>query len=280
MRFLILDVFSERPFGGNQLGVFPDASGVSTADMQSIARELNFSETTFVLPSSDGRRWPVRIFTPRVELPFAGHPTLGTGAALAHEGLATGAVTLEEKAGPVEVAIERRPGSYFCEMSFERKLDLAEDAPEPNAVAAALSLDAGAVRQAFFAGLGVRFCFVELADRATVDAAVLDRPAFKRLEQTWSAQIFFFARQPGGRLYARMFGPAFGVDEDPATGGASAALVAYLAARTGEASLQIEQGVAMGRPSSIHAAAARAPNGLVRVEVGGACRVFASGTTS
>jgi trans-2,3-dihydro-3-hydroxyanthranilate isomerase len=254
--------------------VFLDAEGLSTEEMQSVARELNFSESTFVLPRSRGR-WPVRIFTPRIELPFAGHPTLGTAAALAHEGLVSQSVTLEQKAGPVDVAIEKRAGSWFCEMSLERKVDLAAEAPDRRAVAAALSIEAGAIRDAFFAGVGARFCFAEVADRTTVDAAAVDRAAFKALANAWSANVFLFARE-ADRLHARLFAPAAGIEEDPATGSAAAALAARFAVQNGEASFRIEQGVAMGRPSFLRAAATRAGEGIARVLVGGGCRVFAT----
>jgi trans-2,3-dihydro-3-hydroxyanthranilate isomerase len=295
--FLILDVFAERPFGGNQLAVFPDARGLSTETMHSLAREFNFAETTFVLPANDRRHTRlVRIFTPRIELPFAGHPTLGTAAALAHEGLVSwngnvADVILEEKAGPVHVAITRNSDSFFCEMSLERPLDAPEESPDRMAVAAALSIDEASIRDAWFAGLGVPFCCVELANRRIVDGAVLDRQAWKqRLAQAWSAQLFFFSKEPGaeGRLYARMFAPAVGVDEDPATGSAAAALVASLAERGASRdraasqevrlALHIEQGVAMGRPSHIYASATSSLGQTTRVRVGGSCRMFASGT--
>lgn len=291
-RFLILDVFSEQAFGGNQLGVFPDARGLSAGAMQALARELNFAESTFVLPAEDGRcDRRVRIFTPKVELPFAGHPTLGTAAALVHEGLtpwqgAGASVVLDEKAGPVEVRVERRGNALFSEMVLRRPLDRPAEVPHRSAVAASLSLPEGDVSDAWFAGLGVPFCFVELADRHAVDRAALDRQAWKsRFAKAWSPHLFCFAAGPpeGSRIYARMFAPGLGVDEDPATGSASAALVASLAERRGgegssaALALEIEQGVAMGRPSRIHASVEPRPGGAPIVRVGGSCSVVASG---
>jgi trans-2,3-dihydro-3-hydroxyanthranilate isomerase len=287
-RFLILDVFAERSFGGNQLGVFPDARGLSAGAMQALARELNFAESTFVLPPTDGKSTClVRIFTPRVELPFAGHPTLGTAAALAHEGLvqwtgAAAAVRLEEKAGPVDVSIERRGDSFVCEMTLRRPLDLPAHAPDRAAIAASLSLAPDEICDSWFAAAGVPFCFVELGDRAAVDRAVLDRQAWKqRLQAAWAPQLYFFSIESEGRLHARMFAPGLGVDEDPATGSAAAALAGSLLARRASAatvSLEIDQGVAMGRPSRIRASASREADGVTCVRVGGECRIVAWGT--
>jgi trans-2,3-dihydro-3-hydroxyanthranilate isomerase len=287
-RFLIIDVFTERPFGGNQLGVFPDARGLPDAAMQKLARELNFAETTFVLPPEQGHTRRVRIFTPRVELPFAGHPTLGTAAALLHEGVvqekAGGAdVVLEEKAGPVAVHVQRRSELLVSEMTLERVLERSDRPPDPDAVAAALTLQPREVLASWFAGLGVPFCFVELKDRAAVDRAVLDRHAFRTgVATSWAPQLFFFAPDPldDSKLYARMFAPALGVDEDPATGSAAAALVASLAERRQQSSLalSIDQGVALGRPSSMQARVELRQGLPPLVRVSGGCVVVAQGS--
>lgn len=284
--FTIVDVFSDRPFGGNQLAVFPDAEGIGDATMQQLAREFNFAETTFVLPPLDpGHTCRVRIFTPRAELPFAGHPTVGTAAVLASlDGEHAGAerrFVLEEGIGPVTVVTDGHTARFHlwspdCETT-------GESAPTA-AVARALSLPETAVVRSWYAGLGVRFCFVHLADADLVDRATLDKTAWRDgVADGWSPHLYLFAGEcrDGARLYARMFAPALGVDEDPATGAASAALVASLAVgeplADGGYSIGIDQGVGMGRPSVIEAAARKEHGRLAEVSVGGHATIVGRG---
>src|SRR3954468_8625922 len=173
-RFFIADVFTDRPFTGNQLGVLPDAEGLSTRAMQAIAREFNFAESTFVLPpSSPAFAAKIRLFTPKAEMPFAGHPTIGTAAVLAHLNRVSvpGTMVLEENIGPVPV--EMTPG--LARLVVERPVEVPSQKPDAAAVAAALSLPPSAVQETWFANSGVRFCYARLKDRATVDQAVLDR---------------------------------------------------------------------------------------------------------
>jgi trans-2,3-dihydro-3-hydroxyanthranilate isomerase len=289
-RFVIADVFTEKAFGGNQLAVFPDARGISDRAMQAIAREFNFSETTFVLPPQDARhRCNVRIFTPSRELGFAGHPTVGTAAVLAHLGLlepkdGMASIVFEEKAGPVslEVHVGRIP--IFATFAVERAVEVGA-APLPRgAVAAVLSLPEDAVLETWFASLGLPFCFAHLADQAAVDRAAIDGAAWStHLAHAWAPDIFLFAGslQPGSRLYARMFAPGVGIVEDPATGSASATLAGTLAARTPEREgtlvWTIDQGVAMGRPSVIEASAEKREGGVLRAMVGGPTVIVAEG---
>jgi trans-2,3-dihydro-3-hydroxyanthranilate isomerase len=290
-RFQIVDVFTASAFSGNPLAVLPDARGLTSAQMQAIAREFNYTETTFVFPDEAAADRPrVRIFTPRAEIDFAGHPTLGTACALVMHGgqaLDPGApvrLTLQENVGPVVVDVERRDGVLHAALTLEGEIETPSGAPSLADAAAALSLDPADVRQAFFAGVGVPFCCVELASEAAVDRAVIDRPAWSRvLAATWGPHVFLFAGrlEDGGALYARVFAPAFGVEEDAATGSACAALVGALASRPeigdGEIRLAIRQGVVMGRPSMIEAVARKRGGRVASVGVAGPVCPVATG---
>lgn len=289
--FVIVDVFSERAFGGNQLAVLLDARGLGDSAMQALAREFNFAETTFVLPPVDAScSHRVRIFTPKTELPFAGHPTVGTAAVLAARaasGDGRAALRFEEGVGPVAVTVEQRDATTFAQFTLERDVEEPVERPDPGAVAAVLSLARERVAEVWFASVGARFCFARLLSAADVDGAQLDRAAWARhLAPAWAPQLFFFAGDfvSGARLYARMFAPALGVEEDPATGSAAAALVGSLAARApaadAEVALVIDQGHAMGRPSRIDAFASRREGRVHRVGVGGACTIVARGVMS
>jgi trans-2,3-dihydro-3-hydroxyanthranilate isomerase len=287
-RFIIADVFTEQAFGGNQLAVLPDARGLSDRAMQSVAREFNFSETTFVLPPSDpAHACRVRIFTPSYEMPFAGHPTVGTAAVLAREGLIPrdGRVVFEEGVGPVAVDVEVSDARAFARLNLDAQVQYAAERPSNAAAAAVLSLPAEAVREAWFASVGVPFAFIHLRDRETVDAAVLDAAAWKaEFEHSAGPSLFFFAGDlaAGSGLYARMFAPDMGIVEDPATGAASVTLAGSLAdrlpEREGTFTWQIDQGVKMGRPSRIEAAATKRDGRAVRVMAGGAAVIVAEGT--
>jgi len=286
-RFHILDVFTASPYAGNQLAILPEADGLSAGAMQKIAREFNFAETTFVLPATDpANTRRVRIFTPQAEIDFAGHPTIGTACALVMQGhvdRGAGRLILEENIGPIAVDVARRDGVFHGTMTLGGRVDLPPDAPSPGDLAAALSLAPAEVRQGFFAGVGTPFCFVELSSAAAVDRAAIDRAAWKAsLAGAWSPHLFLFSRglEEGG-LHARMFAPALGIEEDPATGSACAALVGALASRPGtpdgELRLRIAQGVAMGRPSEIEASAHRRGGAVTSISVGGAVAYVASG---
>jgi trans-2,3-dihydro-3-hydroxyanthranilate isomerase len=276
--YLIADVFTSRPFGGNPLAVVPDAAGLSPAQMQAMAREFNLSETTFVLaPTTPGADAQVRIFTPTAELPFAGHPTIGTAAVLARLGRVptSGRLVLQEAIGLVPVTIHGAPPATECTLTLDA-------APEPlptppsHAVAAALSLPEAALHDRWAAALGIRFAFARLESPAAVDAARPDATVWRRHPDL--PPIYLFAETEPGRLHARMFGPPVGVEEDPATGSAAAILAGSLAARTQRGVvLAIRQGVAMGRESLIQAEA-RLEAGMVRsLRVGGASVIVAAG---
>ena len=265
--FHLVDVFSSTPFGGNQLAILPDATGISTEGMQKIAREFNFPESTFVLPKNDtANSYRVRIFTPRAELNFAGHPTIGTACALVMKQHAQTVdpirLILEENIGPVMVDVAQRNGGYHGTLTLSVKIDAPGGAPAPADLAAVLSIEPADVSQSFFAGAGLPFCFAHLKSNEAVDRAAVNRAAWTAtLSRAWSPNLFFFAGdlQDGGNLYARMCAPALGVEEDPATGSACAALVGAMASKHdfgGTAyRLSIQQGVSMGRRSEIEAEA-------------------------
>jgi trans-2,3-dihydro-3-hydroxyanthranilate isomerase len=286
--FHIVDVFSATPFGGNQLAVLPDAAGISAEGMQKIAREFNFGETTFVLPKNDPNTYRVRIFTPRTELDVAGHPSVGTACALVmaqHVRLNDPIrLILEENVGPVIVEVARRNGGYHGTLTLSGKIEAPSGAPSPADVAAVLSLEPAEVRRVFFAGAGVPFCLAQLSSNEVVDRAAINRAAWAAtLSRAWSPHIFFFAGnlQDGGKLYARMWAPALGIEEDSATGAACAALVGAMASTPefgGTAyRLSIQQGVAMGRRSDIDAEARKSDGVVTSVSVGGATTYVASG---
>ena len=287
--FHVVDVFSSTPFGGNQLAVLPGAVGISTEGMQKIAREFNFGETTFVLPKTDApNTYRVRIFTPRVELDFAGHPSVGTACALVmkqHVRLSEPVrLILEENVGPVTVDVTRRNGGFHGTLTLSGKIDTPTGAPAPADFAAVLSLAPAEVSQVFFGGAGVPFCFAHLRSNEVVDRATINRAAWATtLSRAWSPHLFFFAGdlRDGGKLYARMWAPALGIEEDAATGAAGAGLVGAMAAKPDFAGatyhLSIQQGVSMGRRSELEVEARKSGNVVTSVSVGGAAAYIASG---
>jgi len=287
--FHIVDVFSSTPFGGNQLAVLPEAAGISTEGMQKIAREFNFGEMTFVLPKNDPANTSrVRIFTPRAELDFAGHPTGGTACALVmkrHVRLGDPMrLILEENVGPVTVDVAQGNGGFHGTLTLSGKIDAPTGAPSPTCLAAILSVEPAEVSQVFFAGVGVPLCFAQLNSNEAVDRAAINRAAWAAtLSRAWSPHIFFFAGnlRDGGKLYARMWAPALGVEEDPATGSACAALVGAMASKPEFGGtvyrLSIQQGVSMGRRSEIEAEARKSGAVVTSVSVGGATAYIASG---
>jgi len=284
--FMTLDVFPDKPFGGNQLAVLTDARRLTSEAMQLIAREFDYPETTFVLPPDDpahARR--VRIFTPGGELPFAGHPTVGTACALVLANICSaGELVLEEGVGPVTVSTKQDGSNYAARLRVERAPETTETVPNAADMAAVVSLSAADVLQVFAAGMGPRFNYVQVASEELVDAAQLDHHHWRRaVADSWAPAVYIFAGdlRDGAKLYGRMFAPSFGIPEDPATGAAAAALVGTAAVRFGGASgrfaLDIVQGVAMGRPSFISASAEVADGQIKAIEVGGTSTFIAEG---
>jgi trans-2,3-dihydro-3-hydroxyanthranilate isomerase len=288
--FETVDVFTDRRFGGNQLAVFPDARGLSDADMQSLAAEFNLSETTFVLPPEDAAHTArVRIFNRSYEMPFAGHPNVGTGCVLARHGLdRDGVLLFEELSGLVEVRVERDAAGAVtgAVIAAPQPLTTLMELP-PEAIAACVGLVPGdiltAVHRPVLASVGIPFVLVEVTGealtRATPDIAAFRRTqeAFPGVERRLSLHLYTRdAAAPdiatGARIRARMFAPLSGTYEDPATGSANATLGALLLSLSGAESgrAEIAQGVEMGRPSLLRVAARRAADG-VRATVGGGC---------
>jgi trans-2,3-dihydro-3-hydroxyanthranilate isomerase len=295
-RYLTADVFTNELFGGNQLAVFPDASEIPFELMPRIAREFNYSETTFVLPASDPKHTRrVRIFTPGGELAFAGHPTIGSAHVLATIGAVelTGDQThiiLEEGVGPVPVTIRASAGKpTFAQLTVAKLPEVGPPPPNPARLAAMLSLKTddlvGSDLPAEAISCGTPFLFVPLRDRAAVERA---RARVDLIEETlgnyWTQMVMVFAleaERPGSDIRARMFAPTIGVPEDPATGSAAVGLGGYLAARDPRFDAQyrwvIEQGFEMGRPSIMEVEVEKKAGAITAVRVGGHSVVVCEG---
>jgi trans-2,3-dihydro-3-hydroxyanthranilate isomerase len=291
-RFLILDVFTERRFGGNPLAVLPDARGLDASAMQRITREFDFSESTFVLPPESGGDRRVRIFTPGGEVPFAGHPNLGTAAALALigelgtlDGPAT--VRFEQGAGVVPVTVSRRTdGLIDAELVAPAPLALGEPV-DPGLVAAAIGLSAAEValdrHPPRTASVGLAFLVAELVSADALARAKIVPEAMATLVAASGVPYLHLHAAGDGAIdrRTRMFAPQDGVPEDPATGSANAALAALLAATDPRADLDlavaITQGVEMGRPSRLRARVAKRDGIVVETRIGGTSVLVADG---
>lgn len=294
--FHTLDVFTDTIFGGNPLAVLTDARGLSTEQMQKICREFNLSETVFVLPPEDAshtRR--VRIFTPGRELPFAGHPTVGTAFLLAATGMiplteGTTHIVLEEGVGPVPVTIRVENGKpVSAELTAAQEPEFRSATPTRDEIAALLSLKATDVSTSSLTpemvSCGVPFLIAPLVSRDAVSRAKLDRSVWERvLRDSWSREIYLFdasAVQTGDAVRARMFAPDLGIGEDPATGSAAACLAAYLAQHAADGaklSWPVEQGFEMGRPSILLLSAEKNGGRIGAVRVAGKSVLVSEGT--
>lgn len=291
-RYLHCDVFTEQLFGGNPLAVLPDARGLTDRQMQQIAREFNFSESTFVFPAEAGHTRKVRIFTPATEVPFAGHPNVGTAFALAGAGElgpidGPMTVTFEEKAGLVPVAIEKRVGGVvWCEVTAPARLSLGK-AVDAATVAAALSLSPDDVvtrtHPPRVASVGLPFLVAELAGRGALERARANMPGIEALVAAGVTPDIFFYVRSGDEfdIRARMFAPLDGVPEDPATGSANCALAALLGQSDGKTDgrfrWRVAQGVEMGRPSVLESRAEKKDGAVITAAVGGASVLVAEG---
>jgi trans-2,3-dihydro-3-hydroxyanthranilate isomerase len=304
--FILADVFTDRPFGGNPLAVFPSVADLATETMQTIARELNLSETTFVFPPDRSDvTCSVRIFTPGSELPFAGHPTIGTALVLEAVGALAGApnvrraadgateIILGEGAGPVPVRLTRAgsTGAARAVLTSPRlPIKVGSPPPPPEAQARMLGLPvealAGAGLPAAGWSAGVPFLVIPLKDRAALSRIQVDGA-------TWAAHLkgsetphivaLSLADPAGGRaLDIRMFAPAMGIAEDPATGAAAVALAGFLAERqrlpAGTTRWQVRQGDDMGRPSLMDLEADLAGGALAAVRLGGTAVLIGRGS--
>ncbi|HEU4364825.1 MAG TPA: PhzF family phenazine biosynthesis protein [Candidatus Krumholzibacteria bacterium] len=295
--FWTVDVFTDRAFGGNPLAVFPYANGLGTEQMQLIAREFNLSETAFVLPpESPAHTFRVRIFTPARELPFAGHPTIGTAHVLAASGRVTltgetTRIVLGEGVGDVPVDIRARDGRPdYARLTVAQLPQWGPEPPPSEAIAAMLSLspedvidDGKEHPQAI--SCGVPYLFVPLASLEAVGRARLDWEwSTQWLRNYWAPSLYIFSREvhtAGCTLHARALTRAFGMEEDPATGSAASALAGYLARHEGlndgVARWRVEQGFEMGRPSFLDVEAEAKNGSLAGVRVGGQSVVISEG---
>ena len=276
--FETVDVFTTTRFGGNPLAVLTDARGLDGEAMQRIAREFNLSETAFVLPPEDlAHTARVRIFTPASELPFAGHPNVGTAIVLgAHQATRPETMVFEEAAGLIHIQIDWSGHAPRASLDAVEPLVIGDTIP-PSIIAACASLDPSDVltelHPPLVAGTGVAFPIAEVRPealgRTRINFEAFQDAARRHPVPIWGFAMLLHALSPSGRR-ARMFAPLSGIMEDPATGAANLTLAALLLSRTDAPTLdlEIEQGVEMGRPSLLYAGARRAPDGI-RARVGG-----------
>jgi trans-2,3-dihydro-3-hydroxyanthranilate isomerase len=296
-RYLHYDVFTDHLFGGNQLAVVLDGRGLLVETMQAIAKEMNFSETTFILPpDTAGTDVRMRIFTPGEELPMAGHPTIGTTFALAR----TGAIDCGRQTivfgcgiGPVPVTMTWDGEDLAFAWMSQLLPTFGAVIPDPARAAAALSLSPAAVagtgHPVQIVSCGVPFLFVPLTTRSAVDSVTINRGVLDSLltaAKTPAHGVFVFTAQPGdarATVYSRMFAPEMGITEDPATGIASGPLGCYLVrhkiVRPEKADGMISlQGVKMGRPSHVHISIGVKNGDITSVRVGGEAVLAGEGT--
>jgi len=286
--FHTCDVFTDRRFGGNPLAVVHGAAGLSDRQMQAVAREFNYSETVFVLPPADpGHVARVRIFTPVRELPFAGHPTVGTAFVLATcrpELAGADRIVLEEGVGPVPVELQRNAtGVTRCTFTAPRLPQSGPPAPPRDALAAMLGLSASDVLDpAGFWSCGVPFLVVPLASVAALQRCKLDLAVWADLLRGHESKHVYPVAHSGAAWRVRMFAPDSGVPEDPATGSAAAAFAGWLAEFAPEAGSRSEyrllQGEEIGRPSCIELQTDREGDRVTAVRVGGASVMVSQGT--
>jgi trans-2,3-dihydro-3-hydroxyanthranilate isomerase len=272
-RYLVVDVFTQRPLEGNQLGVFLDGRSFDSETMQTLARELNFAETVFLLPPESDGDVRVRIFTPGGELPFAGHPVLGT-AFVVGTALATERVVLETGAGPVPVGLEREDGRIsFGRMS--QPLPTYQPFDRADALLAAVGVERSELPVEIY-HIGPEHTYIALPSE---DAVAALRPDMARLQDFGTAANCFAGS--GRRWKTRMFCPAAGVPEDAATGSAAGPLALHLA-RHGAIEfgdeIEIRQGEEINRPSLLYACVTGTAEQVERIEVGGSAQIVASGS--
>src|SRR5262245_215998 len=273
-RYVIADVFTDTPLEGNGLAVFTDARGIPEETLQPLARELNLSETVYVYPAEQGGHARIRIFTPMDELPFAGHPALGTAVVLAAP-LQLPEIVLETGKGPITVRLEREEGGIsFGWMS--QPLPTREPFPAEEELLAAVGVERSELPVELYDN-GVRHVYIALPSIEAVEGLEPDLQALKRLQGIVGTNCF---AGEGDRWKTRMFAPADGVPEDPATGSAAGPLACHLA-RHGSIEfgqeIVVSQGAEIRRPSTLHARVTGTAESFERVEVGGAAVIVARG---
>jgi trans-2,3-dihydro-3-hydroxyanthranilate isomerase len=289
LRYLHLDVFTDTPFEGNQLAVFPEPHGLDSNTMQTITREMNFSECTFIFPPERGGDVKMRIFTPGEELPMAGHPTIGSTFALALEGtIAKGRTdfVFELGVGPTPVSLEWKDGALAFAWMTQQLPTFGGVVRDRQALASAIGVSESDLvpnLPAQVVSCGVPFVFVALGSREAVDSVSIDRKALARCYRESGVEelpTFFFTtagkQDPGAAqtVYSRMLAASFGIAEDPATGGASGPLGCYLlhyklVSPDAAKNVLSLQGVLMKRPSRIHISIDSENSAITRVRVGG-----------
>ena len=293
--FILVDVFTSRPFGGNQLAVFTDAAALSPSEMQELAHEMNFSESTFVMPpdSSGARR--VRIFTPKHEMPMAGHPTVGTTWVLATRGeialdSASVDATLHLGIGPVTVTVESTGGKPDFVWMAHREPEFGAKRDDRKRIAETLGITAADVRDDLpiqVVSTGFPFVFVPIRSLDALAKCAPNAPALAALFKQGEPilPIYTFVANDSGEFAprSRMFAPHDGVAEDPATGSAAAPFGAYafiykLIDSAPKVSFLIQQGVEMGRPSEILVQVARKESGAFAIRIGGRCAIVGEGS--
>ncbi|HEY0101146.1 MAG TPA: PhzF family phenazine biosynthesis protein [Pyrinomonadaceae bacterium] len=301
LHYHLVDVFTNRQFGGNPLAVFTNGRGVRVETMQAIAKELNLSETTFVLPPTDGAAndYRVRIFTPGQELPMAGHPTVGTTYVLAREHMiergedgAETEIKLEEGVGTIPVRIEWREGAANFIQMRQPLPTFGARVEDVRAVAEMLSIAPEEIAETNLplevVSCGVPFLYVPVKSLRAVRNIKFRVDVWEnKLKDTVPPEVFVFTREvefPNSTVHSRMFAPGMGIWEDPATGGASGPLGCYLvrygvvsADEGGAAEFTSEQGIEMGRPSFIKIRITREGEAITDVRVGGECRFMGEG---
>ena len=283
-RYFICDVFTDKKFCGNQLAVLPEAEGLSNSQMQQIAREFNFSESAFVFSPELGQTRKVRIFTPTEEVPFAGHPNIGTAFVLAKDG-AFGdfrepvKVIFEERVGFVPITIRYDAGNQiWCELSAPEELSIGDSVPTEFS-ASLLSLDTGDIvtttHPPQVASVGLPFLFIELSSLDVLQRAKVNMPQFNRLiDRGIVTYIHMYVKRTDDfDIRARMFAPIDGVPEDPATGSANCALIALLTYYDSETDTdnnwRISQGIEVGRPSVLNGRTEKRNGKITGVWIGG-----------
>jgi trans-2,3-dihydro-3-hydroxyanthranilate isomerase len=294
--FTTVDVFTDRKFGGNPLAVVTDARGLSTEQMQAIAAEFNLAETTFVLPPKDAAHTAhVRIFTPKAEMPFAGHPNVGTAFVLARAGESLGRkitgdrLVFEEKAGLVPLDLTREQGTVVAaRLAAPQTLALGDEIPA-EIVAEICGLEPDQIEtrthRPVIASCGNNFVFAEVTSRAALAKAAARTDMLAKhvpMARAVGIHLYCHASEQGVEIQSRMFAPLFGVPEDPATGSANVVLIGLLAHFRPEAELSLSktigQGFDMGRPSILQASAEKKAGRVVATYIGGRCVPMLKGT--
>jgi len=289
-QYYTCDVFTNKPFGGNQLAVIIDARGLTTKQMQQIAREFNFSESTFVFPPQEGHTKKVRIFTPAQEVPFAGHPNIGTAFVLASISelgeFEKTEIVFEEKAGLVPITVEKRDNIIWCELKAPQDLSIGIQVPF-EMVAQALSISNEDIitenHPPQIASVGLPFVMVEVKDKTRLANAKVNMDGFEKIGKLdIMPDIFMYTHSKDDfDIRARMYAPFDGIMEDPATGSANCALVALLSSlkedKNSNFSWKIAQGVEMGRPSFLQARTEKKDGKVSDVWIGGNCVMMSKG---